>query len=108
MLWVVLGSRIIYYLRLNPLLRGFGGGNGNNRKIHWTKWDRLCDSKRDGGTGFRDLRSFNIAMLGKPIWRIIYYPNALLSRILKAKYFPNCDVLDAIPKGSSSFTEKHL
>lgn len=45
--------------------------------------------------GFRELSSFNMAMLGKQVWRIIQNPNSLLSRILEAKYFPEYDVLDA-------------
>lgn len=58
--------------------------------------------------GFRDLRSFNLAMLGKQIWRIIHYPHSLLSRVLKAKYFPECDVLEASPKSNGSFTWKSM
>lgn len=85
----------------------FGGG-GTSRKIHWINWNTLCESKRDGGMGFRDLRSFNLALLGKQIWRVICFPNSLLSRILKAKYFPSCDILDAAPKNNTSFTWKSI
>ena len=31
--------------------------------MHWMAWWRLCIPKKDGGMGFRDLRSFNLAML---------------------------------------------
>ena len=58
--------------------------------------------------GFRDLRSFNLAMLGKQIWRVIHYPDSLLSRVFKAKYFPNTHILQASPKGNSSFTWKSI
>lgn len=58
--------------------------------------------------GFRDLESFNLALLGKQVWRIIHFPNSLLSRVLKAKYFPNSDVLEAVPKGNASFTWKSM
>ena len=85
-----------------------GGGDGQKDKIHWVKWDTLCESKRDGGMGFRDLSSFNLAMLGKQVWRIIQQPNSLLSRILKAKYFPICDVIEAKPNPSASFTWKSI
>lgn len=42
-------------MRWRLLFRIFGGGDGQNKKIHWVKWDSLCRSKRDGGMGFRDL-----------------------------------------------------
>lgn len=57
---------------------------------------------------FRDLKSFNIAMLGKQIWRIIQFPNSLLSCVFKAKYFPHTDVLDATPKSNASYTLKSI
>lgn len=47
-------------------------------------------------------------MLGKQIWRIILYPNSLLSRIFKAKYFPHCDVLDATPNANASITWRSI
>lgn len=33
--------------------------------IHWMSWSRLCSHKMSGGMGIRDLRDFNMAMLGK-------------------------------------------
>jgi len=41
------------------------GQVGNERKIHWQRWEKLTLSKREGGMGFRDLRAFNLAMLAK-------------------------------------------
>ena len=38
------------------------GQVGNERKIHWKRWEKLTLSKREGGMGFRDLRAFNLAM----------------------------------------------
>lgn len=52
----------------------------------------LVSSKKEGGLGFRDLKEFNLALLGKQLWRLHDYPNSLLDRTLKRKYFPNSNV----------------
>ena len=41
------------------------GQVGDERKIHWQRWEKLTRSKKDGGIGFRDLRALNLAMLAK-------------------------------------------
>jgi len=39
--------------------------NSNRAGIHWKNWDYLKERKEKGGMGFRDLISFNKALLGK-------------------------------------------
>ena len=56
--------------------------------------------------GFRDLYSFNLAMLSKQCWRLITNPDSLCARVLKAKYFPNGRLLEATLKSEASFTWK--
>lgn len=36
-----------------------------NRGIHWKSWDKMCCHKNKGGLGFKSLKEFNLAMLGK-------------------------------------------
>ncbi|KAL9812373.1 putative ribonuclease H domain, reverse transcriptase zinc-binding domain-containing protein [Arabidopsis thaliana] len=57
----------------------------NNRGLHWLAWDKVCIPLEDGGLGFRDFKEFNIALLAKQLWRILRYPNSLLSRVLKVE-----------------------
>jgi hypothetical protein len=57
-----------------------------------------------GGMGFRDLHSFNLAMLAKQSWRMLSRPDSLCARVIKAKYYPNTSLLYADPKSGSSFT----
>lgn len=47
----------------------------------------MCWPKKYGGLGFRRVREFNIAMLGKQVWRIMTDPHSLVCRLLKARYF---------------------
>jgi hypothetical protein len=43
-------------------------------------------------------------MLAKQVWRLISDPDSLCARVLKAKYYPNGDILKAGPKSGASFT----
>ena len=70
--------------------RFWWGQTGDERKIHWKSWSFLTQPKKVGGMGFRDLRSFNLAMLAKQGWRMIQDQNSLLSRcFLEATDCPN-------------------
>ena len=73
----------------------WGHGGSSNRGIHWMSWERLSVHKSHGGMGFKDLYSFNLAMLGKQGWKFQTDPTSLVSRIFKARYFPNTDYLSA-------------
>jgi ribonuclease HI len=74
------------------------------KKMHWYSWWKMCFPKKEGGMGFRDLHSFNLAMLSKQVWRLLDEPNSLCAKVLRAKYYPDGDVLKAGPKAGSSFT----
>uniref|UniRef100_A0A2N9I5C2 DUF4283 domain-containing protein n=1 Tax=Fagus sylvatica TaxID=28930 RepID=A0A2N9I5C2_FAGSY len=47
------------------IARYWWGQKGDERKLHWMKWDKLCTSKEDGGLGFRNLFLFNSSLLAK-------------------------------------------
>jgi hypothetical protein len=64
----------------------------------------MCIPNKKGGMGFRDLHTFNMAMLAKQSWRLISKPETLCAKILKAKYYPHCSLLNAGPKKGSSYT----
>jgi hypothetical protein len=65
-------------------------------------------SEKEGGMGFRDLHSFNLAMLAKQVWRLIDDPESLCAKVLRAKYFPDGHILEAGPKSGSSFTWQNI
>lgn len=76
-------------------------GTGQRKGIHWQSWESMSMSKGRGGLGFRSLYGFNVALLGKQVWRLVNCPDLLVSRVLKAKYFPKSSMLHAT-KGSNS------
>ncbi|KAL5555894.1 hypothetical protein UlMin_038130 [Ulmus minor] len=72
----------------------WGSKRGKSR-MHWSKWNVMCNGKERGGMGFRDLGCFNQALLAKQGWRLIRNPDSLVGKVLKACYFPNGDFLNA-------------
>jgi hypothetical protein len=64
----------------------------------------MCYPKNDGGMGFRDFQSFNLARLAKQVWRLIDEHDSLCAKVLRAKYYPDGEILKAGSKSGSSFT----
>ncbi|KAL4364166.1 hypothetical protein GQ457_04G020170 [Hibiscus cannabinus] len=83
-------------------------GKGSARGWPLVAWDDVCLPKSAGGIGFKDLHLFNIALLGKQIWRLLLSPDSLLCRTLRAKYFPDGDIFSASAPARSSFAWKGL
>lgn len=71
-------------------------------------WSKLAVPKCKGGLGFRNLQGFNVAMLGKVIWRFCHQPDSLVARIFKARYFPSNHILQATEGSDSSFVWKGI
>ena len=76
--------------------------------MHWRSWDCLTTPKFMGGMGFRDMKLFNEAMLGRQCWRLMTEPDSLCAKVLKGRYYPKCSFIDSVSTRSSSFTWRRL
>jgi hypothetical protein len=94
---------------INSLIQKFWWSH--QRKVSgvpWMSWDRMGVTKTKGGMGFRDFHCFNKALLAKQLWRLWQTPNSLIAGIMKAKYFPNCQVLEASLGNKPSFAWRSM
>ena len=80
----------------------------NENKMHWISWEWLCSRKKKGGMGYRDLHLFNLAMLARQGWRLIVELDSLCAQVLRAKYYPNGDLLGVKEKSGISYSWRSL
>jgi len=57
--------------------------------MHWLSWEKLTVPKYKGGLVFRDIHTFNLAMLAKQAWRLVQNPTSLCAQVMQARYYPN-------------------
>ncbi|CAM8901772.1 unnamed protein product [Rhodiola kirilowii] len=76
-------------------LVNFWWHKNRDRGIHWLKAEVLYKEKGEGGLGFRRFELMNMAMLAKQGWRLMTQPNLLVSRVFKAKYFNESELMNA-------------
>lgn len=85
------------------MARFWWGAKGDEHKIHWLAWEKLCSPKDAGGLGFRNLYLFNLSLLAKQGWRLLTQPHSLAARVFKARYFPYTNFLHAPTGGDMSY-----
>ena len=84
------------------------GQRGDKRKIHWLKWEELTKSKTEGGMGFRDLALFNDSLLAKHAWRLLQNSDSLFYKFFKARFFPNCSIMEAKYSSTGSYAWRSI
>ncbi|XP_013628140.1 PREDICTED: uncharacterized protein LOC106334401 [Brassica oleracea var. oleracea] len=57
------------------------------RGIHWAKWEKMCAPREEGGIGFRMIHEFNLPLLAKQLRRLVQFPDSLVARVLRGKYY---------------------
>ncbi|XP_010446064.1 PREDICTED: uncharacterized protein LOC104728833 [Camelina sativa] len=80
----------------------------HSRKIHWKSWDKLCLSKDLGSLDFRNIQSFDQALLAKQAWRLVQYPDCLLDKLMKSRYYDEEIFFDASLSQRPSFAWRSI
>jgi len=62
------------------------GWGSEGRKIAWVYWKNVCEPREIVGLSIKDLRIFNLALLGKWNWRSRTDKSGLWKEILESKY----------------------
>jgi hypothetical protein len=90
---------------LTILVRNYWWGVENGkRKAHWISCAKMKKPKNQGDLGFRDMRVFNQALLARQAWRLLAFPDSLCAQVLKARYYPNGELIDTVFTGNPSST----
>lgn len=71
-------------------------------------WNKLCLPKCQGGLGFREIENFNLALLGKQVWRLINNKESLFYKVFKARFFPSCSIMDEGVKTTRSYAGQSI
>lgn len=64
------------------------GSKLGREENHWLSWEKISQSKENGGLGFREMYFFNLAMVAKQYWRLLNNEDSTAATILKERYFP--------------------
>ncbi|XP_027174546.1 uncharacterized protein LOC113774179 [Coffea eugenioides] len=107
MLWFNLPKKLCKEINSTMANYWWGEANGKN-KMHWKAWSKMSLDKKAGGLGFKDLKAFNLTLLGKQVWRLLTQPNLLVSRVIKARYHPKESLLKCKVAGNASWIWKGL
>lgn len=83
---------------IDQICRGFiWGDEEGQRKVHSVSWNRICQPKKEGGLGLRNMRDLNTTFLMRASWKFVSPPDTLWQTILRGKYntwktdFPKID-----------------
>ncbi|KAA3468125.1 Cyclopropane-fatty-acyl-phospholipid synthase [Gossypium australe] len=68
-------------------------------------WKTLRNPKGMGGLGIRDVCFFNLALLGRKVWRLINNKDSLCYKVLSSRYFLDGNIFKAKRVDKASFTD---
>ena len=68
----------------------------------------MTKSKMVGGMGFRDLALYNDSLLAKQAWHLLHNKSSLFYKVFKARFFPNCSIMEAHDSRSASYAWRSI
>ncbi|XP_043700196.1 uncharacterized mitochondrial protein AtMg00310-like [Telopea speciosissima] len=93
---------------LDGIGRNFYWSAGNKRSIPTMAWSSICEPKQFGGLNIKRSVDMNQALLAKKAWELLISPTSPWGRIMKSKYFPSSNFLDARCPSTSSWGWKSI
>lgn len=61
-------------------------GVENKKHINWVYWASICKPKLEGGFKIKNCELFNLTLLGKWAWRILFEQNSIWHPLLEFRY----------------------
>jgi len=83
---VTLDSKFLHSTFNLCLFFFFWGGSEDHGKIPWINWNIVRLKKEYGGLAVRQLREFNLSLLGKWCWRMLIDREGYWYRVFVARY----------------------
>ena len=89
--------------KIKSYCRGFLWSKDHGRHgIPLVSWEKMCRNRGDGALGFRQLKPFREALLGKQLARFLAALSSLWASVISHKYKPPGDVWELKPCRVSS------
>ena len=80
----------------------------NRALVHQKQRMLAYSPEKRGRSGFQGSALIQLGYVGKTSWRIMTNPNSLCSQVLKAKYFPDSNILNCTARLGISYTWRSI
>ena len=77
------------------MLKTYRAQMQNENKMHWLKWEIMTKPNGEVGLGYKDMYMSNLSMLAKQAWMLLTNPSSLCAQVLKARYYPDIEVIQS-------------
>ena len=85
------------------LCRNYLWEGGEYRKASYVAWDFVCQTKKKGGSGIKNLDKWNAACITKLVWAIAKKKDSLWVQWVHGRYIKGKDWWEYTPKGDLSW-----